>query len=331
MPSKTIPQKTGYEVNSQPARNPIVSIIVPIFNRAHLVEPSIGSLCLQDFGDLEIIVVDDASTDDLVAALDALGDARIRLVRRGVNGGAAAARNDGVAAARGDLIAFSDSDDICIFNRIGRQVAALSTAPELIGVYSSRLFHTELEEAEYGAMRSHVRPWPHERPLSGELFAATLRNNVINLPTLMVRRSALERAGPFDPLLRNNEDWDHSLRLTRQGPIGFIPDPLLITPSPVTLATEQGRISKSKRASARSFVRITGKLRRDGHEGPVLADHYRTTARLLIREGRVRSARGFMRRALWLRPVFPKLWLQFALSAFPETYTRLRGWYRARQ
>ena len=319
------------EPAAPPDRAPRVSIIVPVFNRAHLVARSIASLCLQDYRDLEIIVVDDASSDDLAAALDALGDTRIRLVRRARNGGVAAARNDGMAAARGELIAFMDSDDICVFNRVSRQAAFLDARPDLIGVYSSRLFHTELDEPDYAAMRSHVRPWPRERPLSGDLFDATLRNNLINLPTLMVRRAALEGAGTCDPLLRNNVDWDHMLRLTRQGLIGFIPDPLLITPSPISETGVQGRISKSARYHARSFVRITGKLRRDGHEGPVMADHYRTAARFLIREGRVRSARGFMRRALRLRPMFPRLWLQFALSAFPGTYTKLRGWYRARR
>ena len=319
------------EPATPPDRAPHVSVVVPVFNRAHLVARSIASLSRQDHLALEIVVVDDASTDDLDAALDALGDARIRLVRRAHTGGVAAARNDGMAAARGELVAFMDSDDICVFNRVSRQVAFLDARPDLIGVYSSRLFHTELDEPDYAAMRSHVRPWPRERPLSGDLFDATLRNNLINLPTLMVRRAALERAGPCDPLLRNNVDWDHMLRLTRQGPIGFIPDPLLITPGPISQAGAQGRISKSAHYHARSFVRITGKLRRAGHEGPELADHYRTTARFLIREGRVRAARGFMRRALRLRPVFPRLWLQFALSAFPETYTKLRRWRHARR
>lgn len=304
---------------------PHVSVIVPVWNRAHLVHRSIGSLCAQSYKNLEIIVVDDASSDDIAGALDALGDSRIRLVRRMRNGGAAAARNDGIATARGTLIAFSDSDDICVFNRIERQVTLLDSAPDqIIAVYSSRSYYTEAAESEYGAMRGYVKPWAHEWPLSGELFAKTLRNNFITFPTLMVRRTALMSAGPCDALLRNNEDWDLMLRLTLEGRFAFIPDPLLFTPNTVIHESVAQRISLSARFSAQSFVRITGKLRHAGHHGPELAHHYRSAAGWLMREGRSHFARRFLRAALAIQPASLRNWRGYVLSHFPRLYDRLQ-------
>lgn len=314
------------------AAGDLVSIVVPVFNRAHLVARSIASLCHQSYRNIEIIIVDDASSDDLDSALAALDDPRIRLVRRARNGGVAAARNDGMAAAQGAVIAFFDSDDICVFNRIERQAAVLADAPEtVIGVYSSRLFHAELDEADYAAMRSYVRPWPQERPLSGDLFRATLRNNMINFPSLMVRRAALERAGPCDPLLRNNVDWDHMLRLTREGTFAFIPDPLLITPNPLAPEKAAARLSKTVRFHTASFVRITGKLRRAGHAGPELAGHYCTAANYLMRTHRSRFARRFLRAALRLKPISSRPWRLYLLSHTPRLFNRLRLWRERRR
>lgn len=307
------------------AHGDLVSVIIPVHNRAHLLERSVGSICTQSYDNLEILVVDDASTDDIDGAVRALDDPRIRLIRRTQNGGVAAARNDGMAAARGALVAFNDSDDICVFNRIERQVTCLCDQPEMIGVYSARIIYMQVSEQGYGGIRLTVRPRPHERPLSGDLAARTVENNIINFPTMMARRSALERAGPCDALLRNNVDWDQLLRLTREGPFAFIPEPLLYTPVPAVAQVSGDRISQSNQLSMRSFTRISGKLRRDGHGGRALAGHYCTTASYLLRGRRSRSARRFLRAAMQLAPLSPRAWRVYALSYTPGLYTRIRG------
>lgn len=306
----------------------LVSIIVPVWNRAHLVARSIGCLCAQSYADIEILVVDDASSDDIAGALDALGDARIRLIRRARNGGAAAARNTGIHAARGALIAFHDSDDICTFDKVARQVAALAALPDdHIGVYCCRLFYSETDLAGYRHMRTHVRPAPESPLLSGDLWRTTLHDNILQLPTLLVRRDAVLAAGAFDEKLRNNEDWDLSLRLTRQGRIGFVPEPLFLTPTPVG-RPGQPRVSRDTRATTRSFLRITGKLRRAGVEEAAILRHYETLAASLMRERRTRFARRFLRRVLRRAPLRPRALRLMAFTVAPGLHERLRQWRR---
>jgi glycosyltransferase involved in cell wall biosynthesis len=303
----------------------LVSIIVPVHNRAHLIGRSVGSLLTQSHQTLEIIVVDDRSSDDIEGAVAALSDPRVRLVRREKNGGAAAARNTGLAAARGDLVAFHDSDDICLFDKIERQVALLRRLPEdYIGVYTAVLFHYSLDEADWPRMKAYVRPFPNESPLSGDLAARTLRGNSFNLPTLLVKKPALIAAGPSDELMRNNVDWDLALRLTRQGRLGFISEPLYLTQISFDQGINTQRISRSARYSAQSLTRITGKIRHAGVVDPSLANHYAATARHLVTLGRARFARRFLRAALAITPMKPKLWGHYLLSYAPDLHTRLR-------
>lgn len=298
---------------------------MPVYNRAHLVPRVVGSICAQTYKNLEIIIVDDCSTDAIEDAIAALNDPRIRLLRHERNGGVAVARNTGVAAATGEWLAFHDSDDICIHDRIELSARRLAELPEdYIGVYGVRLFYSIVSKENYGEMRTYVRPFPHETPLSGDLAARTMENNILNFPTLLVKTAALRAAGPSDPLLRKNVDWDLSLRLTQQGKFDFLTDPMILTPFPLDEATISKRVTGSKLHGARSYARVTGKLRRRGFSGPALAAHYTTTARYFLRIGRPGFARRFLRASLTQAPMQPKVWALMGLSYLPGAYTTLR-------
>lgn len=316
------------------SQSDLVSVIIPVFNRAHLVARSVGSLCRQSHENLEILVVDDCSSDDIEAAIAAIGDPRVRLLRRSRNGGAAAARNTGVVEARGDYIAFHDSDDTCSFDKIERQLAHLqSLPPDYIGVYCPVIFYTNLDEADYAQMSTYVRPYPRAASLSGDLSAITLDGNSFNLPTLLVRKAPLISSGLCDELLRNNEDWDLALRLTRQGKIGFVPEPMYFTQVSPTRAVSVSlvqnvngrRISRSARYSAQSFVRITGKMRHAGLKSAAMASHYASAARYLLLIGHPRLARRFFRAALFINPTNPKLWVHLLVSYFPQLHVLLQN------
>lgn len=303
----------------------LISIVMPVFNRAHLLSRVVGTILTQTYRHFELLIVDDASTDDIEAAVAALGDSRVRLIRRARNGGVAAARNSGVEAAQGEWIAFHDSDDLCTCDRLELSVQKLvSLPPDYIGVYGARLIYNEVEEDSYANAGAYIIPRARETELSGDLAARTMRGNIINFPTLLVKKSALLAAGPSDPLLRKNVDWDLCLRLTRQGRIGFVPEPLILTPTSLAPEVSAARVSRSARQGARSFARISGKLRRAGLTGRALATHYTTTARYLIRIGRIHSARRFLGAALALDRWQPKLWAHYVLSYFPALHARLR-------
>jgi glycosyltransferase involved in cell wall biosynthesis len=304
----------------------LVSVIVPVFNRAHLLGRTVGSVCSQSYKNIEILIVDDCSTDAIEEAVAALGDARVRLVKRARNGGVAAARNTGVDEAKGALVAFFDSDDICVFDRIERQVRLLLAQPsDYIGVYCARLFYNDVEESNYVRTACHIRPYPHETPLSGDISRRTMQGNIINFPGLLVRRTALLAAGPSDELLRNNVDWDLCLRLTQQGKFAFEPEPLILTPTALKAEVIAQRISRSSRYKTFSYVRITGKLRRRQADPKVLAGHHATAGRVLISQGYPERARRFFRASIKNEPLSFKMWGHFLLSYFPGLHAAIRN------
>jgi glycosyltransferase involved in cell wall biosynthesis len=303
----------------------LVTVIVPVYNRAHLIQRSVGSLISQSYRNLEILLVDDASSDDIEAAVAALGDDRVRLIRREKNGGASAARNVGIAEAKGDLIAFHDSDDIAVFDKIEKQVRALAEMPEdYIGVYAAALFFKELEEPDWEKMRTHILPAPGSRPLSGDMSRRTVRGNAMNLPTMLIKKAAVVAAGGFDERLPNNNDWDFALRVTQEGKFHFLPEPLYLVPMAISQAVIAKRISKSQKFHTKSFVFITGKLRRRGQIGPELAQHYLTASRFLIREDRPRAARRYIRGSLGIVPMQIRGYWLYAMSSVPGVYRSIR-------
>ena len=308
----------------------LISVVMPVYNRIDVLPRVVSSILGQSYPHFELIVVDDCSTEDVAAALAVFDDPRIRLVRRATNGGAAAARNTGVAAARGDWIAFHDSDDHCTHDRLELSLRAMAALPDdYIGVYGARVIYNEVDEADWNRSAIRIIPGPGARRLTGDLAEITMRGNIINFPTLMVRKAALEAAGPSDPKLRKNIDWDLCLRLTRQGRIGFVPEPLILTPTPLEAAKNAARVSRSARQGARSFMRITRKLRRQGVEATILAPHYATAGRYLMRVGRPRAARRFFAAALARHDPAPRISIRLAgnylLSFMPGLHQRLRA------
>lgn len=194
-----------------------VSVIIPAYNAAATIAATVASALGQIDGDLEVIVVDDGSTDATAAIVSALaqGDSRLRLLR-GPNGGQAIARNRGIAAAAGELIAFLDADDQWTPDKIADQVRALEDHPEAAIAYgwtdyvdgAGRFLHRG----------SYVS-------LSGRVLTALVQVNFIeNGSNVLVRRSALEAIavataagdGPFEPALVPSEDWDLWLRLAER-------------------------------------------------------------------------------------------------------------------
>lgn len=304
----------------------LVSIVVPVYNRAHLIGRTVGCLTAQSYPNIEIVLVDDCSSDDIAGAVAALNDDRVRLIIQPKNGGASAARNAGIQAAKGDLIAFHDSDDLCIFDKIERQMRLFETlGDDYIGVYAAVVSHADVGEAEYSQMHVEMLPRADVSPLSGDMYGPTVRGNVMNLPTMLLKKSALEAVGGQDVRLRNNNDWDLALRLTKIGKFKFLPEPHYLVASPMSKASSSGHISRSMVYTARSFSIITGKLRRNGEKSPALAKHYATTAGIFMRLGRVSFARRYIRASLAIAPMNIRNQLMLLCSYFPKVYFALRN------
>lgn len=141
------------------ATAPQVSIIIPAFNSAHLLAPTLRTVIAQTMVDWEAIVVDDCSDDDPVAVVASLGDPRIRVVRHERNGGASAARNTGLAEARGRFIAYLDADDFWLPTKLARQLAAMLDRPD-----PDRVFCVTSTVIRLGEGREIIRPLRGKRP-----------------------------------------------------------------------------------------------------------------------------------------------------------------------
>lgn len=190
----------------------LVSVIIPAYNAAHCLPRALRSALAQEFeGSLEVIVVDDGSRDLTlgVARAFAASDSRIRVLSQG-NSGPAAARNAGVALARGELLSFLDADDEWLPGKLAKQVAVFRDRPKTILV---------------GCLMEGQRPLGRRRGVAVD-FKGLLGKNSVYTSGATARADALKAAGGFDPLRRYSEDFELWLRMSRQGEVFVVNEPL---------------------------------------------------------------------------------------------------------
>ncbi len=195
-----------------------VSVIIPTYNRAGLVQEAVASVLAQTRQDFEVLVVDDGSTDGTDAAL-APYEPRIRRLRRESRGGVSAARNTGINAAQGEWLAFLDSDDLWRPEKLARQMAYLAEQPKLL------LCQTEETWVRRG-MRVN-QPLSH-RKVGGRIFFPSLERCMVSPSAVILHRRLLEQHGGFDEDLPAAEDYDLWLRLSWRFEVGLVPEPLII-------------------------------------------------------------------------------------------------------
>lgn len=193
----------------------LVSIIIPSFNRGPVLEAAIESAFRQTYPEIEVVVVDDGSTDDTMARLERITSPKLKVLSIHRNMGPARARNLGIANSRGAYIAFLDSDDTWEPWKIEAQMERFRAGGAAVGaVYCGR--RVRLADGAVMEIRPKVR---------GRVFGALLRRNTVPLPTLMVRRSVLTEIGSFDPDLPACEDWDLVLRIAQRYTFDFVAEP----------------------------------------------------------------------------------------------------------
>jgi glycosyltransferase involved in cell wall biosynthesis len=205
--------------------NPLVSAIIPTYNRAHIIGEAVDSALAQTYPHIEVIVVDDGSKDDTLARLQQYGN-RIRVVNQ-ANAGPAAARNRGIAVSRGELIAFLDSDDIWLPSKIERQVALLRRAGESVPCCLCNIMMKWNSGDRASFDMALLKPSAEEGVwLNPDEVLAT--RFVLFNQGIMIRREVLEKIGVFDESIRYLEDVEFPLRLSLEGPWAFIGTPLVV-------------------------------------------------------------------------------------------------------
>ncbi len=194
-----------------------VSVIIPTYNRSWCLAEAIDSVLSQTHNNMELIVVDDGSTDETPGLLSRYGS-RLRCLRQ-TNRGVSAARNHGIQAADGVLIAFLDSDDTWQPDKLARQVEFFNRQPD------AKICQTEETWIRRGV---RVNPKRRHRKPSGWIFEASLALCLVSPSAVMMRRELLEEMGGFDESLAACEDYDLWLRVSLRYPIHLIDDALVV-------------------------------------------------------------------------------------------------------
>ncbi|MBL8521097.1 MAG: glycosyltransferase [Betaproteobacteria bacterium] len=232
-------------MSTQQAGHPRVSVLIAAYNSIETLGETIDSVLAQTYPNVEIVVVDDGSTDATPELLRGYGD-RIKVVTK-ANGGVPTSRNAGLRAASGDYIALLDADDLCRPGRIAAQMAvmrtlgdvalcateftAFSADGELSPAFSSTYYSTLAEEGAMARLLNRrdeiesegIRHVVH----SGIAYPKLLFGNFLHPPTTLFPRSTWERNGDFDATFHSHADWPWIARAARFGPVAFIATPLL--------------------------------------------------------------------------------------------------------
>lgn len=261
---------------------PRISVILPTFKRQQLLPRAISSVLGQTRTDWELLVIDDEPSAETKRIVSSFSDERVRYLAHGQNRGLSAARNTGLRSARGDYIAFLDDDDAFLENKLERQAAVLEGAPEQLAIVSC---FEEIRRADGSTTTRSVR-------LDGDVHWALLKNDLVRMQLLLVRRICFDRIGMFDERLPHHEDFDMSLRLSRSFHFVTIPEPL------VSIIETQGSLSTNVGNRVRALETIMS-------THPEFRDYRRVRARWQRRLARHHGEMG--NRTEWRRTLLQSL------------------------
>jgi glycosyltransferase involved in cell wall biosynthesis len=278
---------------------PTVSVVLPTYNRAALLPKAMRSVLDQSYRDLELIVVDDASTDATEDVARGIGDARVRYLRQPERRGASAARNRGIAEARGELIAFQDSDDEWVAGKLQLQVDRLSALPADVALTQ-------------GAVRylGPVTRYVFSGFRAGQERTAVLPvNNGTYVQAWLARAAVLREMRGFDERLAQWEDWELLIRICQRYRVDMDERVMaLIHDTPGSLVTQSHRRVQSLATILDKHAALMA-----AHP-PALAINWYAMARFELIDGRPAQARSLLLRSLRLEPLRARTWAMLAFS-----------------
>ena len=193
---------------------PVVSVIIPTYNRALWLRECLEAVFAQHFQNFEVIVVDDGSRDETRSVLAGYLDKLILISQE--NRGVSAARNRGIAMAGGEYIAFCDSDDLWLPDKLSTQISFFQNYPQKIACYTDEIW-----------VRNGVRvnPCKHHRKSSGWIFDRALELCIVSPSSVVMHRKFFEKVGNFDESLPACEDYDLWLRASVHFPFQLSKSP----------------------------------------------------------------------------------------------------------
>ncbi len=193
----------------------LISVIVPAYNAECTLLKTVDSVRKQTFSDVEIIVINDGSTDGTLELLQSIKDQRLKIFSY-KNGGLPVARNRGISHATGEFISFLDADDMWVPDKLELQLAALQQHPAAGAAYSWTSYFIDGQEESI---------FPYNPVFfEGNVYVKLLVNNfVASGSNILVRRKAIDSVGEFEPTLKSCEDWDFYIRLAAKWHFVVVP------------------------------------------------------------------------------------------------------------
>lgn len=201
----------------QQRKKPLVSVVIPTYNRGWAIKAAVDSVLSQDYQNTELIVVDDGSTDDTKTLLAAY-QTQLTLIEQKQRG-VSAARNRGIAVAGGAFVSFLDSDDRWLPGKLTRQIDFFTANPEALICQTEEIW-----------IRNGVRVNPgkrHQKP-SGMIFDRSLELCLVSPSAVMMKKRLFDTIGLFDESLPACEDYDLWLRISSRFPVDLIDEPLIV-------------------------------------------------------------------------------------------------------
>ncbi|MFH0897585.1 MAG: glycosyltransferase, partial [Candidatus Bathyarchaeota archaeon] len=198
--------------------NPTVSVVIPTYNRAHLIGRTIQSVLAQTYQDFEIILVDDCSTDNTEEVVQSFTDERLRYIRLKENSGTAGVpRNRGIEESRGKYIAFLDSDDEWLPEKLEKQIDKFKSVSADVGLVYCGYACVSGKTGE-----TLIECMPNGR---GDVFKSAIEATLtVGSPAPLIRQDCFQKAGLFDTELLGSEDWDMWIRLAKDYKFDFVPE-----------------------------------------------------------------------------------------------------------
>jgi glycosyltransferase involved in cell wall biosynthesis len=295
--------------------NPSVSVIIPTFNRLELLKETIESVRNQTFKDLEIIVVDDGSSDGTAAWLERQSDIRGFSQE---NAGIATSRNNGAARARGRWLSFLDHDDLWADEKLSDQMEFVSKNPDVA-----------LVAARHVRLGRRFRLPRHPAWIKGDLLVKAYSESFIHTSSVMIRKDVFDTIGGFPPQYRFADEFDVWLTIARDYPIAYFDKPLVFI-----------RLYESNTSHNRIGVRTdtydilqkhydSGRIPRSVYL-KTLSDHDISFGRAHLKAGNMSEALKWFRQSVQRTPLRPRSWRYFLKYRIAATLQR-KGTDESRQ
>ena len=199
---------------------PLVSVVIPVYNRETTVSRAIASVLNQSYANLELIIVDDCSNDNTLQVIREFQDKRMKVITSERNSGANAARNKGIMAAKGQYVAFQDSDDEWVQDKLKIQLRDMIDR----NLSASFCAHRRID-----GRRESIVPddYENKKKYETELMNVLADCNVVSTQTLIVKRDVFDKIGYFDEEMPRLQDYEFVIRLAQKEKIGYIAQPLV--------------------------------------------------------------------------------------------------------